>query len=826
VRPSILPVILTRGSRVGGAAPFNPSSLNPLQRFLDASPTYHGSTVANYPVLTPEEAYTSIAQPRSGRCWLFDGSNDFAVGAIAGTYSTLTYAFWIKPNGLPANEAGIVFNRSSGVSGVHFQAAGSLRLGYTWNSEKYDWAGGPVLTDAVWQHVVVVITPTDVKFYINGVLSVTRVSAHTSNQALAAVNVGRDAIGRTLNGSLKDVLIDDEGYTDAEVLSLATNHTVPSGKTPLAFYRCEEESGTTGYNSLANSNHLTLTNITQCTFHALDTGVRYSDANERGHSKIMNFDGVDDFASLSSFTLEPPYTISTWFKANALTGPKGIVSWGEEAANKRRSLIVWNGGSGAYKFYSSQYANNIAGATSISAGVWYHAAITVAVGGACVVYVNGVSDGTGTHSPATPTSQPLYIGRTADGTELVNGQVGATRIYNVVKTAGEISAIYAGTNDTTGLQARYSDQYDESGNNRHLTLSGASVSVIPRSVATPTQDVLGDTLGVTGPVAKLATAEVRCVTGNGTNAYLDCGSALIPATADFDMSLWAYYSYDTTPRTIFSQTGAVAIRFVFNWNGSFVGTAGYLWIDFGGAYNGYAVPSLSTTGWYLMRFVRTGGSLVTYVNGIAAATITANPTLTVTNSTRFLIGEGGTPFSDGRISDLRITTGGVTKYFPLQEGPGTANTNRNIHWVGSDGTGGVISNAIVNGTVSNIWANYCPFAQDHCINHGGGIAANGSFIPGRIGSNLDAAGNAKTLVAGKHGNPYSRLVPNVWNMPSLVIRGVDSADRLAPSTTYESLTTATDDAFNRIRADGSDRYFLTPAALTGADLTNADGYVA
>jgi hypothetical protein len=31
---------------------------------------------------------------------------------------------------------------------------------------------------------------------------------------------------------------------------------------------------------------------------------------------------------------------------------------------------------------------------------------------------------------------------------------------------------------------------------------------------------------------------------------------------------------------------------------------------------------------------------------------------------------------------------------------------------------------------------------------------------------------------------------------------------------------------NRIAADGSDRYFLTPAALTGADLTNADGYVA
>jgi len=80
------------------------------------------------------------------------------------------------------------------------------------------------------------------------------------------------------------------------------------------------------------------------------------------------------------------------------------------------------------------------------------------------------------------------------------------------------------------------------------------------------------------------------------------------------------------------------------------------------------------------------------------------------------------------------------------------------------------------------------------------------------------------LVAGKHGNPYSRLVPNVWNMPSLVIRGVDSTDKLVPSATYESLTTATDDAFNRIRSDGSDRYFVTPTTLTGDDLTNADAY--
>jgi len=83
--------------------------------------------------------------------------------------------------------------------------------------------------------------------------------------------------------------------------------------------------------------------------------------------------------------------------------------------------------------------------------------------------------------------------------------------------------------------------------------------VIPRSVASPTQDVAGNTLGVTGPVAKLATAEVRCVTGDGSAVYVDLGSALIPATADFSLSLWYYHTTnDGVARTLISQAASAA----------------------------------------------------------------------------------------------------------------------------------------------------------------------------------------------------------------------------------------------------------------------------
>jgi len=788
--------------------PWNPGTLvpGPLQRFLDEDPTYYGSTVAGFPVFTPEESYTSIAQPRAGRCWLFDGSNDY--GEIAGSGGmiapNMSFGGWFKFAHADFNYALIAKGTNEQwqlfIAGgfITLQCGGSASLSF------------PTTGVSGWNHWFATVNGTTGKIYRNGaeVVSGPVLAMPSVNTSLVRIGLHTTGVW-AFGGSLKDILIDDEAYTAGEVLSLFNTHQIPAGKSPLAFYRCEEEGGTIGYNSLDNSNHLTLTNITQSTFHAADTGVRFSDANERGHT--------------------------------------------------------------------------------------------------------------------------------------VSGSV-----------------------------------------------------IIPRSVTTPSQDVLGDTLGVTGPVAKLATAEVRCVTGDGSAVYVDLGSALIPATADWSMSLWYYHvTNNTTRRCILSQNGASApetgrLMLWANASGG-SGTAGALELQRDGSFI-TVTAALTSNSWHYITVSRLSNLYTLNCVSTSASSLVNSGTISGDiyagrNCYLFINNTSAPLHNDGRFSDFQITTGGVTKYFPLQGGPGTSNTNRDVHWVGSDGTSGVISNAIVNGTVSNIWANYCPYARDWCMENGGshnpnmlshteafhtfpwsvigsgvsvstnvatgpsgantadqltGIPAgtegstsqyvtvtagvtytfsvyvkqaasgsashirltsqntvawstggstkialtsswqrvsvtwvqtgsttarvfignfavdasidadcagnvlvaqaqlevgsvatpyqanattpNGAFVPGRIGSNLDAAGNAKTLVAGKHGNPYSRLVPNVWNMPSLVIRGVDSTDKLVPSATYESLTTATDDAFNRIRSDGSDRYFVTPTTLTGDDLTNADAY--
>ncbi len=52
-----------------------------------------------------------------------------------------------------------------------------------------------------------------------------------------------------------------------------------------------------------------------------------------------------------------------------------------------------------------------------------------------------------------------------------------------------------------------------------------------------------------------------------------------------------------------------------------------------------------------------------------------------------------------------MLAGGVTTTFPLDDGPGPSNTNRNLRWFNSLGVSGSIVNAVVGGVVANQWAN-------------------------------------------------------------------------------------------------------------------------
>lgn len=159
-----------------------------------------------------------------------------------------------------------------------------------------------------------------------------------------------------------------------------------------------------------------------------------------GEVDAFDFNGSNSSVSLNSSAFsQNTYTIAAWFKLDALD-LGGIFEWGDAASYERRGLIVWDGGSGNYKLYSSTYASNVPANTNLAANNWYHGAVTMDNGSASL-YLNGQPDGTGTNTLASYTGTTGYVGRTQVG-EYLDGKVSEVKVYNRVLTASEIEALY------------------------------------------------------------------------------------------------------------------------------------------------------------------------------------------------------------------------------------------------------------------------------------------------------------------------------------------------------------------------------------------------
>lgn len=151
------------------------------------------------------------------------------------------------------------------------------------------------------------------------------------------------------------------------------------------------------------------------------------------------FNGSSNFLrrTASSSVSGAPLTISAWIKGSSLlSGSILTVSnlsstdeWFRLAINTSKIYADQNSSGGA-SYHS------ITGGTTLSTSTWYFLGV-VFTGGTVVVYLNGVSDGTGTYSiPAT--LNKLMIGAitlVATETEFFNGTIDEVNLADVARTA-------------------------------------------------------------------------------------------------------------------------------------------------------------------------------------------------------------------------------------------------------------------------------------------------------------------------------------------------------------------------------------------------------
>ena len=147
-----------------------------------------------------------------------NGSNqDFYLASYNPTFTEMTFNLWVWRNGAQNGYAGLIVNRGN-ASGFLYQTAGT-NLGYFWLNSGFDYSTGIDTANQTWTMATLVVTSTQARWYLNGVLRHTRIASHTSN-TFTNLYIGSDAgtTNRYYNGRIAMVQMYNRALTSTEIL--------------------------------------------------------------------------------------------------------------------------------------------------------------------------------------------------------------------------------------------------------------------------------------------------------------------------------------------------------------------------------------------------------------------------------------------------------------------------------------------------------------------------------------------------------------------------------------------------------------------------------
>ena len=169
----------------------------------------------NFTMVSGGPTYSST----NGGSLIFDG-NDSITCTGTTTVTSATFLCWIRRNGTQGTYDGIIFSRSTNVTGMSFFE--SNQLGYTWNNtvSTYNWASGLTIPDLTWCMVALSVTPTSATAYLcqsSGITTATNTVSHTST-TLDDIKIGFDeAFSRYFTGNIGIAQIYTKALSSVEI---------------------------------------------------------------------------------------------------------------------------------------------------------------------------------------------------------------------------------------------------------------------------------------------------------------------------------------------------------------------------------------------------------------------------------------------------------------------------------------------------------------------------------------------------------------------------------------------------------------------------------
>ncbi|MDX1477592.1 MAG: LamG-like jellyroll fold domain-containing protein [Saprospiraceae bacterium] len=158
----------------------------------------------------------------------------------------LTISAWVKPDSIQNDYTGIVMNDGP-AAGFNFRE-GNNTLGYHWPGGAWWWDSNLEVVPDVWSHVAMVVTPSQVRLYVNGTEAIHNVATSPADLQTMRIGSYQGWGGRNFAGLIDEVCIWNRALTPAEIR--ASRHLIkrPAEDTTLIAYFQFNADGSTVYN--------------------------------------------------------------------------------------------------------------------------------------------------------------------------------------------------------------------------------------------------------------------------------------------------------------------------------------------------------------------------------------------------------------------------------------------------------------------------------------------------------------------------------------------------------------------------------------------------
>jgi len=366
----------------------------------------------------------SYVTGKFGQAAEFNGSNSYIdLGSNLGiANNSFSFSLWIANRATTTNSYFIGAGTQANNQGLHVgRRATSGKFTFAFYANDLD-SNTSMSTNGTWEHWACTYdaTTNSRKIYYNGVLDASD-TASADFQSTSNVNLGLAPGNDYAYGELDQVRIFNTALSAGAVTSLY-NETVATASNSyinlpscVAYYKMSDATDETG------------------SYDGTPTNVNFNVAGKFGNAGEFNGSSSKILPSSSPIPSSGAFTVSAWVKTSISN--HCFISFGDFWLKSEYLSGVFSLG---------DINTSFQGTTDISDGNWHHCVLTVDASNNIVLYVDGVSEDTGTATISRTNGGSFVIGvaRNSNPVYYWNGSIDQVRIFNRAITSNEVETLY------------------------------------------------------------------------------------------------------------------------------------------------------------------------------------------------------------------------------------------------------------------------------------------------------------------------------------------------------------------------------------------------